>query len=646
MKCKENLTAICESDQQVKWLITQPQYSSKITHWIAANPSAYWELKHHDIFFSTLEDFQINKSSEKIESLQLEQIHWARNVDAFLQERIADFNSTNFCPAQNYLIYLKNAWDTLINRADLLENITKEVGSDKLVFFYNTHPSNYSSDLTLSGSALSVCIPPWANHHGITSIPLQDISTDITWQQQVQVKNGFRRKITSILPRSLIHHIQSIINNPFLSNFPSCNLFTKKNGKVIVRNSYDITEEVTRHLYTSRFTLQSFDIAVAKSQKYAGSLLPIDHALAEPWQQITDLEWFWKPCGWQKWALRTGLEPLFRYFWFSILPELWTSFTGSRIYIQKQLPLAVYVPSIWGPNETGFIMAARNEDIPVIFYQHGACMGDTENTIWDLTDSYYSDYQFVYGEGAANYIRSRYSLTVSHSIPNPVGSARLDLVARGISEKKELALRCSILGKTDVPLIIYVPGAFFNNYFRYDYQDFRHCRIFDLRCSVAEIFHNHPEVHFSYKAFVSGGYDPTLEMLKETCPNCSIIDNIPLTDLQLAADLIIHEIPGTGMYEGLVTDKPMIVHVDRDVYQMPNDVRDLLKKRVCIAETSLELIEKVNQFLDLQNFAPIDNPNREFIKAFCTHLDDGQSATRAADAIVAIIKNKIDHPLN
>ena len=115
-------------------------------------------------------------------------------------------------------------------------------------------------------------------------------------------------------------------------------------------------------------------------------------------------------------------------------------------------------------------------------------------------------------------------------------------------------------------------------------------------------------------------------------------DNIPLTELQWAADLIIHEIPSTGMYEGLVTDKPMVVHVDRDVYRMPDEVKTILGKRVRISETNKEFIENVNQFLDSGDFSSLNNPDLEFVKAFCTHLDDGKSAERAAEAIFSIVK--------
>ena len=639
---KQKKIFFCESARQVNWLLRQHELINSISDIISVNPDVAWALQKNNINFVSIEKFQINKSSEEIESLQLKQINWAKNLDMFLHETIPDFKLTYFCPAHNYLFYLKNSWDTFIQRAELLEQIIKEEIPEEVFFFGNQQPIRYNSSLTILGSVLSECIPAWAQYHGIRYTALPAISGDTFWEDVVQIKTGLRRKITSKLPRFMVHHIQSIINNPLLSNLPLCMSVSEKKGTIIVQNSYDLTGDVNCQLWKNGLKPQSFDVAVSRSQTYAGSLPSIDHALVKIWQQVIDLDWFWQPGGWQKWSLRTGFEPLFHHFWFNSIPELWKSFTGSRIYIQKQHPLAVCVPLIWGPIEIGFIMAAHNEHIPVIFYQHGPNMGDIEHTEWDITDFFYSDYLLVYGEGAANYNRSRHIPSFSRAVPISVGSARLDLVSRGISDKKVLALRQSILGEQDLPLIVYVPGILSNNFFRYTYQDYRHCRTFDLRCRVAKIFNAHPEVHFSYKAFLSVGHDPTLEMLKETCPKCSIIDNIPLTDLQWAADFLIHEVPSTGMCEGLVTDKPMIVHVDRGVFRMPDEVKELLNKRVCVTETSLEFIEKVNQFLDLQNFALIGNPNREFVKAFCTHLDDGQSANRAADSIAAIVKNKKD----
>lgn len=638
-------TAICQSNRQVLWLLEHPEYSGNISRWIAANPSACWELKQHNIPFSSLAETQVNKSRGDIESLQQDQVRWAQKVDEVLQGKIPGCESGDFSPAKNYLYYLKNTWDTILNRADLLESVTKSTSLDNLIYFTNPHPVHYGDDLTMDGSVLSECIPPWADHHGIRLTPLQAPSGDLVWQPQVHTRPGIRQRITSFIPASVRTEIESIHHDPgeylsgihpvFLGSGPK-----NRKGTIIVRASYDMTPEISGLLRGKGYRLLPFKLAVSRSCRYARSPRLCDQVFAEVWKDLTNTDWFFYPGGWQKWSLRPVLEPLFSSFWSMILPRIWTGFTGSQTYLQHQRPRALCVPSIWGPEETGFVMAAHNENVPVIFYQHGACMGDIENSIWDLTDSWYGDFQLVYGEGSARYLGSR--KTASPPRPVPVGSARLDLVSQGISDKKRSLIRESIPGGADVPLVVYVPGVVFNNFFRYTHQNLRDCNNFETRSRMAEVFHDHPELRFVYKTFISQGHNPTLEMLDATCPECSIIDSIPLTELQWAADLLIHEIPCTAMFEGLVTDKPMIVFVDSAIYTMNPHAKEILKKRSMVAETGNDFVEQVRQFLEDGDFSPIRAPDREFIREFCTHLDDGRSAQRAADEIVDIARKGTD----
>lgn len=639
--------ALCQSNQQVKWLVQQSKYSENITHWIAANPSAYWELHQRGVSFSTLDEVQKKKSSNVIESLQQEQITWAKTTDAFLQEQIPVFGLTRFCPTQYYLYYLKTAWDVIINRADLLDAVLDIPPSDTFLFFQNPPKIEYNESLVLSGSVLSECVPIWADHHGIHITPLPALAGDMIWQPHIHIRNELRRKITSKFPQSFSAEVESIINDPGLylrRHVSSCGFFhlPRCKGKIIIRTAYDLMPKISTGLWQKGYDPFPFNIALSRSSRNVELSPLLFQTLDDTWQQVTRLEWFWRPEGWQKWSLRTLLEPLFKHFWFNNLPKLWKSFCDSKIYLEKQRPRALCVPSIWGPHETGFIMAAHNAQIPVIFYQHGACMGDIENSIWDLTDSYYGDYQFVYGEGAANYIHSRRTVSHSRSIPVSIGSVRLDQISQGISDTRKYAIRRSILGEKDRPLVLYVPGAFYNNNFRYDYQDFRNFKVLNLRIRVAALFNQNREVQFAYKAFVSEGHDPTFEMLESICPECTIVHSIPLTELHWAADLIIHEIPGTGMYEGLVTDKPIIVYVDNEIYQMPYTVKKMLGKRAKVAETDQNVIDMVRGFIENKNFSPLLNPDREFIKTFCTHLDNGQSLLRAVNKIEDICKIKRD----
>jgi len=629
-----NKIVIFESSRQVDYFFNIYRKNNTIYKIISANSDATWALQKKKITFILIEHFHINKSSIEIEQLQLKQISWAKNLDLFLLGVLREFSSTDFLPTQNFLYYFKNSWDTFIQRADLLEQIYKDEKPDEIIFFYNRDKISYDSNLIISGSVLSECIPLWADFYGIKCTAIPAIQGDYFWEDSKPNLNKLTNKKSSFFHRLIKKNILSITNKIFLVNI-FFDTFLPKKGTIIIKNSYDLIKKISFQLQIKGLKIQSFNTIITKSQKYNEPFPLTKYEMIENWKQIANQKWFWEPGGWQKWSLQDILKTMFKHYWFNIIPELWKSFTGSKNYLKKNHPLCLCVPLIYGIKEIGFIMAAKYYNIPIIIYQHGPNAGDIENSTWDI-ECFPADYLFMYGEGAVNYILSR---QIS-AVPIPIGSARLDLVSLGLSKKRIHSIRQSILKNVNIPLIVYVPGIFANNFYRYSHQGYQHCKTFFIRNELAKIFNKHPEVHFSYKAFISMGYDPSLEMLREICPNCSIITDTALTDLQWAADFLIYENPSTGMCEGIVTDKPMIVHVDRDVYRMPDNVKELLKKRAYITETSQELLISINKILDNGEFMPIKNPNREFSKLFCTYLDDGQSAFRAVNIINEIVSKK------
>lgn len=629
----------CEYERQVSWLLTQKNLISSGFSIIATSLEASWALKKHNLDYRPFDEFQKNKSPKAIEALQAGQVAWAQKVDTFLQENNPDFMNSGFRPALHYLSYLKISWDTHIHFADLLEAVSAELEPADILYFPDHHPIQYASDMTRSDSGLAECIPPWARHHGITTTPLLlPMGGDVVFRLPEHLRHQAGGGLAAKLPRDLVHLIQSFIHNPFWSHLPSGHLPFGRKPKVLIRTQYDVTPEISEQLWKGGILPVSFEIAVARSRKYATPLPPTDRFLADFWDPVADQEWFWQPNGWQEWSLREGLEPLFRTFWFNVIPEVWEGMHYSERYLRAEKPHAVCVPSVWGPLEIGFTMAAHSEKVPVIFYQHGASMGDIENTLWDLLDCMYGDYVLTYGEGVADYVRSRQQFNGLTTVPVPVGSTRLDQVGNGITVNDVQAIRLGIHGDPTAPVIVYVPGIPSETFFRYDYIDIRNSRLFATRLRLAEVFHNHLEVRLVYKLFGSVESDPAAEMLKSVCPECTIINDIPLTKLQWAADLVIHETPSTGMFECLMTDKPLIVYVDRDIYRMPCGVRDLLGRRAIVTETGDELAGAVQQFLEKGDFSPLVNPDREFVRRFCTHEDDGKSAVRAARAIAGIAK--------
>ena len=106
------------------------------------------------------------------------------------------------------------------------------------------------------------------------------------------------------------------------------------------------------------------------------------------------------------------------------------------------------------------------------------------------------------------------------------------------------------------------------------------------------------------------------------------------TELLPAASIVILDRPSTTSLEACMTDKPLFVLIaNRNWYPLPEQ---LLKKRAVIAHTPNQLRDAIDNYLT-KGVYPADVRNREFVRAYGCHLDDGLSACRAADELLRLI---------
>ena len=143
-------------------------------------------------------------------------------------------------------------------------------------------------------------------------------------------------------------------------------------------------------------------------------------------------------------------------------------------------------------------------------------------------------------------------------------------------------------------------------------------------------------MRFVFKSFAITTGDPTAEMIRSTCPTAILASNIRLTELQWAADVLVYETVSTGLLEGTLTDRPVVVLCDRAMISFAPDALDLIAARAQIAFDDDELIAAVR--------AAVQGPLRvsaddRYRRAFGTHYDDGSAARRASDSTIALIQS-------
>jgi hypothetical protein len=91
--------------------------------------------------------------------------------------------------------------------------------------------------------------------------------------------------------------------------------------------------------------------------------------------------------------------------------------------------------------------------------------------------------------------------------------------------------------------------------------------------------------------------------------------------------------------EALLTVKPIVLYADQRYVALRPEARDLLRRRVLLAETPGEFLASLDGFLRQGQFDAVEPADRAFLRAYGTYVDDGGSAERAVDALKAITQN-------
>jgi hypothetical protein len=639
-----NTVALCESRRQVKWLLANPNVVSEKATFVALNPDAAWALRKAGITYARPEDYYSPRDlMEQAEGILTAQVQWAKWVDHWLQYAIPEFQSVRFRPARYYLFPIKSVWDTLLHRAYVLESLAARARPDRVVYFEPRQVESFTLYPQLQTSTYSLLIPIWAMRYQIEQLPLPILPGDNWWAQQVdmQPSNIWRRLFKRVLPMPL-----QMLAKHYYARLMEANSFEKStvqgalpDGSLIWRRSYDFNADLALELAKRSFRVKSFDGVLEQVNRQSVSTKEICQRLGNLWSVVAAEPAFWQPTGSQDWSLREALAPILRYWWMELIPQQWKAFVGARRVLGDERPRGVLIGTCSKLDESALLMAAHSLDVPVVFYQHGACMGDMENQQWDVLDIFLADYMLVYAEGEAEAIQERTRIfDDARARPVATGSTRLDAVRARMCLSKSDLIRQSVNRGKHKPIVLYVPSFFYHNCYRIGPASPSDVSVMELRARIATFFASHQEVSLVYKAFESFGRDPTLEMVSERCPRASIVQDIPLTDLMWAADLLIYEYPSTGMFEGLLTRKRMIVYADRDFVYLKAEAKELLNRRVSLAESPEEMVRAIQCLVEAGDFSQLELPDEGYFNRYVAYRNDGHSAKRAADALAEIMQ--------
>lgn len=279
--------------------------------------------------------------------------------------------------------------------------------------------------------------------------------------------------------------------------------------------------------------------------------------------------------------------------------------------------------------------SARHLDLPVIGWQHGFVGGRNNNLqLNEYNDLMTTDRFFTYGEGVSAAYRPFTSQLPGEVVA--IGAASLDRISRQFT-----ATAGNRDGIPPTKRLLYVTAAYYENTWYYGFSPPWSDRT--LYCGQALIVNylqslaGQPQkgLDITIKLHPLAGPEdpPWLADLADT-PQIRVVKAAP-TFVQLLAknDVIIIDSPTTTALQAAATNKPMFV---TRLIGYPDAARQLLARRAVCTDEVGELVKKLDRFLSTGRYEA-DVNNREFLRAYGTHLDDGQSAGRAVTGVFQAI---------
>lgn len=278
--------------------------------------------------------------------------------------------------------------------------------------------------------------------------------------------------------------------------------------------------------------------------------------------------------------------------------------------------------------------AAKNLDVPVILWQHGT-YGYFDWIMGIYNDIIPSDALFVFGEGTVEKCRTiakRYSTQIL-----PIGSSSLEKLYEGNNTKSKRYVKLSPNEK----VIVYVTTTFYQNDFYISWPPvFSDNYFWQTQQSIMDALGKHNEYNVIVKTHPSHAYreTPLRSYANEKgFENCQFIrDECSFTDLLPLADVIIIDMPSTVLLQSLTTIKPIFALLKH--LKVDDDAIDLLKRRTYCYFDLGKFTNDLDTFLSSGSIdTEADLNDRAFLKMYGTHLDDGKSGVRAAQALIKII---------
>ncbi len=601
---------------------------------VAWTPFAVDGLKEKGLGFETISDYQqVDHSSENLYSDYKIYQNWCQLLDQHIYIKVPEIRRLGLRPFQNNLLALRKLFSLYFSEINKLNLLIKQNHNCNIYYF--EYPSSPTSQVIKSIQR--------ENKWNINFIKMEGIHTFKSLLPEDGVVPYWFLKKKSLYWRFVKFlwfktKYEGLFE--FLSGIARRRLYKQRAVTILVLTANNDTGDYLSNLRKRGLYKFIFweDLAGVRN---------IDFQI--PAEEI--IESFRNDAASHKWTTRHGID-IFEY----ICPEIKKIlkhevpilFSTAKEFKQLNRKfnfasiISAYPMTQW---EAIFDQGIKL-DIPVLIFDHGATALLDEPFIYPycmVQNQSSKLYFLVFSKIIADWCDNEKRELAFHNPQNiPSGSLYYEkLLNKNMYLKNKISQEIKIC---------YVCGGFgiiaqnndnFNKAGRDD------ASVYLLRYQVLERLQGKPGIRACFKLGygtekfnlllerrITSGYWENLEHVSSKTKFTSLLDKF---------DLYVLEAPGTPVFEILTTAKPVVVLIDSKRTAITPTARNLLEKRVTIAESIDEFLSHIEDVAEngrqAKAFTLPDHSDKTFINTYAT-CGDNKSLELTVDFLESLIKNE------
>jgi hypothetical protein len=644
-----NKLIFLETIAQVRWFSQNAPQEIRQSTPVAISPNAAYTCKQYGLSYFKIEEYaDVSRRLQEVTPIVKRFLELESWLDSWAGQAIPEFAALGFLPASGASFLIQCLFIEIWSTTRCLQEMLNRIRPDEVLFWSPTiievpryiHPNvspipailpSVAHNMHIAGKDLSIKIPnlsPISNFH---TLPIYTDGSK--WDYARSRLKGLGKTILKQIP-SLVN-LRTVESPEELIDFISTTLEQK--AHVLCSGfHYDLMHTVKAlRKHGVRVTVLQDDLPISRLGRYPDHTSDMVRRITQTGLELLREPLVWAPL--EEWGITQKIaiwsKPL-DFWWNRLVPVLWERYQFAQKILKKKPFDAVLTWDTTGSTLSSAIdNAARTANIPCYIYQHGSSCEVNPHS-WQCFLRPYQTF-FAYGKGTAEMLEhSSPPFPLPHARIIPVGSARLDALSQQQTPEVSTLTRPKHQSEDHRPTILYIPTMFGGYGRMFDLVAYPDVSYFELLQNILLLWKDFPEVRLLYKDFITENNTDRViaKFIHEHIPNGTVTYQ-RLTDLMWTVDAIIVDHVVTAIGEVLLTKKQVLVYMPSSGISHA-EARRCLQQRAIVSATPEEFEKQVRLFLERKSYPEVEQPDDEFLRTYCTHLNDGLSAERASAFLI------------